>query len=76
MLSLGSVIKKIYRVFKKEGVKVKGYYTARKWILGQAVANLRRKPKGAMAPLRGETANYKVAKLLLQGTKIIDFVFI
>ena len=23
-----------YSVFKKEGVKVKGYYTAKKWILG------------------------------------------
>ena len=25
---------KSYSVFKKEGVKVKGYYTAKKWILG------------------------------------------
>ena len=24
----------IYSVFKKEGVKVEGYYTAKKWILG------------------------------------------
>ena len=23
-----------YSVFKKEGVKVEGYYTAKKWILG------------------------------------------
>ena len=26
--------KLMYRVFKKEGEKVKGYYTAKKWILG------------------------------------------
>ena len=24
----------LYSVFKKEGVKVKGYYTVKKWILG------------------------------------------
>ena len=35
-----------------------------------------RRPKGAMPPLREETAIKKATKLLLKGAKIIDFVFI
>ena len=37
-----------------------------------SVADLRRRPEGAMAPLREETATKKAYKLLLEGTKIID----
>ena len=42
----------------------------------RTVADLRRRSKGAMAPLREETAINKAPKLLLHGAKIIDFVFI
>ena len=41
-----------------------------------SVADPRRRPKGAMAPLRVETAIKKAQILLLYGAKIIDFVFI
>ena len=34
ILNHGNIFKKTYSVFKKEGVKVEGYYTAKKWILG------------------------------------------
>ena len=37
------------------------------------IADLRRRPKGVMAPLRKEKANKKVHKLLLEGAKIMDY---
>ena len=37
------------------------------------VADLRRRPEGPMAPLREEKAINKAHKLLLEGTKIIDY---
>ena len=40
------------------------------------VADLRRRPEGAMAPLREETAIKKVHKLLLEGAKIITLILI
>ena len=40
------------------------------------LADLRRRPEGAMAPLREETAIKKAPKLLLEGAKMIDFEFI
>ena len=40
------------------------------------VVDLRRRPEGAMAPLREEKAINKAHKLLLEGAKSIDYCFL
>ena len=41
--------------------------------INNTYADLRRRPEGARAPLRKEKVINQVHKLLLEGTKIIDY---